>query len=89
MPKDLKVGERVRLYDGQAANRGTVVQVYPESGLFRMKYSDGDLSALWSVKQCRRIKPREKSVRVTRKMLAAIWYDSIPLSTVAKALGLE
>lgn len=37
----------------------------------------------------RRLKPRERSVSVTRKMLAAIWYDSIPLSTMAKALGLE
>lgn len=97
MPKDLKVGQRVRVYGfGPALDvlTGVVSRTYGERPIVSVDPGGGRGHIAAHVGQCRRLKPRAKSVMVTRKMLNGIWEDRVSkdrytLKLLCRALGLD
>lgn len=72
MKKEFKVGDRVKIYDHMFVgnqSKETVTEVHPKRPILK-----GDGKFHWfHFRQCVRLKKKEKSVRVTRKMLAEAW----------------
>jgi len=68
--KPLQIGDRVAIYTAFGRDVCTITSI-SESGIV---YSDTYCKVTAAhPKQCRRLKPKPKSVRITREMLAKAW----------------
>ena len=84
--RGLKVGDRVRAYDNNDIYVGTVFTVLVKGQIQIMVALDTNPARVvyftFHRKQLRRLKPREKSVMMTREMLAKAWDDATSESKI-------
>ena len=69
--REFKVGDLVRVYDVDGLIIGEVTQVFDGGTKLDVYFiQDGaEMNLVYWAKQCRRLKPRKKSVRVTKAAL--------------------
>lgn len=96
---EFKAGDRATVYDsGIGIRTGSIVKAFRD----KVEINFGDGTYIFYAKQCRRLKPKEKSVRVTRNRIRGAWNTVIAsrfpmqsrpngtfLDDLCKALGLE
>lgn len=91
---EFKVGDRVRAYELHNYYTGKIKEVAP-SGLLLVVDIGTSLPRYFHPKQCRRLKPKAKSVRVTRQFVfdacerAFSQFSSMSFNVLCKELGLE
>ena len=71
--KKFKIGERVRVFHGYNTIDGVVIAA--EINRIHIKNDANQPVGWFHPKQCRHLKPKSKSVRVTKEMLAKAWDD--------------
>lgn len=93
MKRPLQIGDRVRIYDGEHTYKGTIL--HSGTSCFGIKEMPG---YVFNQKQARRLRPKEKSVKVTRARLSKLlfkYYEQYVLpfgsrsEEFLKELGLE
>jgi len=80
--KEFKIGERVCGYNGGHKYVGTITEIF-ENGLISLNVP---FANYLHPKQCRRLKPKPKpkSVRVTKEMLAKAWNSEVAYMLAGK-----